>query len=99
MKAHSLLLDQRQPKIPPEVAALDSDSTLVVAFGAPDLEKAEPHLEEILRRFPRSHIIGCSTAGEILGTEIHDGRVAVAVARFDETRLMSASVEVPSAED
>jgi hypothetical protein len=99
VKAHSFLLDQRCPKVPPEVAALDSDNTLVVAFGAPDLEKAKPHLDELVLQFPRSHVIGCSTAGEIHGTQIHDGAVSVAVARFEDTQLMSASVEVPSAED
>jgi hypothetical protein len=49
---------------------------------------------ELSARYPESHIIGCSTAGEILGDGIADESLAVAVARFDRTRVATASAPV-----
>ena len=38
------------------------------------------------RAYPRSHLIGCSTAGEILGDRVTDGSVTIAVVRFEARR-------------
>jgi hypothetical protein len=54
-------------------------------------------LDDLRATFPRSLVVGCSTAGEIHGTQIHDGSVSVAVASFDKTRLGYAQASVESA--
>jgi hypothetical protein len=70
---------------------LDSATTLVFAFGATRYEGEDARAFEDLRRaFPTSHVIGCSTAGEISGTTIHDGTLTVAVVKFAKTELRSA---------
>ena len=72
---------------------LDSSQTLVLVFGATSfLDQPEP-IREVARAYPTSHIAGCSTAGEILGTEITDESLVVAVTRFSGTPL--ASVVLP----
>lgn len=78
---------------------LDSDSTLVLAFGCPNDETCASTLADLTAAYPRAHFIGCSTAGEILGKSIHDSSVAVAVCRFDRTQLRSTSVPIRSAAD
>ncbi|MGK3998548.1 FIST N-terminal domain-containing protein [Sorangium sp. So ce1024] len=79
--------------------ALDSDRTLVLAFGAPEFLDDPGAIRELRRAYPRSHMLGCSSAGEIAGTSVCDGTLSVAVARFERTTLATAQVEVTSASD
>jgi hypothetical protein len=74
----------------------DSDRTLVVAFGAADLIDRPSTFDPLLAAYPRSTVIGCSTAGEICGTRVSDGSVSVGVARFADSRIRSASADVPA---
>ncbi|MFN0092409.1 MAG: FIST signal transduction protein [Acidimicrobiales bacterium] len=69
------------------LADLDGPRTLVLAFAASELVDAPAPLHELARTFPRSVIMGCSTAGEIRGDLVGDGSVSVAVARFARARL------------
>ncbi|WP_437779375.1 FIST N-terminal domain-containing protein [Sorangium sp. So ce1097] len=78
---------------------LDSDRTLVLAFGAPEFLDDPGAIRELRRAYPRSHMVGCSSAGEIAGTSVRDGTLSVAVARFERTTLATAQVEVASAPD
>ncbi|MEA2600249.1 MAG: hypothetical protein QOF89_1241 [Acidobacteriota bacterium] len=77
----------------------DSAATLVLAFGASGLSPEMGAVRELAERFPTSHVLGCSTAGEILNTSVLDGSLVVAVARFDSARLHSTSAPVSSAAD
>ncbi len=43
--------------------ALDSPSTLVLAFGASEFFGDPGALAELSRAYPKSHLIGCSTSG------------------------------------
>lgn len=77
--------------------ALDSERTLVVAFGASNLVERPAPLLELSRAYPQSHVVGCSTSGEIFGTKVTDDTLVVAVARFRAGRLATAGVAVGSA--
>ncbi len=78
---------------------LDSDRTLVLVFGASSfIDRPEPILE-LVRAFSRSHLIGCSTAGEILDATVYDDSLAVAVVRFDSTRVQTATATAESVSD
>ena len=74
--------------------ALDGPRTLVLAFGASRLPADAPALRALVGAFPRSLVVGCSTAGEIAGDTVHDESISVAVARFEHTRLALALAEV-----
>lgn len=70
--------------------ALDSDRTLVTVFGASSfLDDPEP-IRELVSAYPASHIIGCSSSGEIFEDMISDDSLSVAIARFDHTSLRVA---------
>lgn len=72
----------------------DSPQSLVIAFGATSfLDDSEP-LKSLAEKFPNSKIIGCSTAGEILGDAINDDSLSVAVLRFEKTSLNLATAPV-----
>jgi hypothetical protein len=77
--------------------ALDSDNTLVVVFGAPELDDVRQPLSELVAAFSNSHVVGCSTAGEIFGTALADSSLSIAVAQFERgTRVATASAAVSS---
>jgi hypothetical protein len=79
---------------------LDSAQTLVVVFGAAEWSDGHAAFDDLTRAYPASHIVGCSTAGEIFGTHLTDGSLAVAVARFDHgTSVASATADVRSQDD
>jgi|SRR5579859_5250522 len=76
---------------------LDSDNTLVVVFGAPELDEIQEPLCQLGLTYRRSHVIGCSTAGEIYGTALTDHSLSVAVMQFEHgTRVATATASVSS---
>jgi hypothetical protein len=76
--------------------ALDSGQTLVLAFAASGFRTDPAPLLELARAFPSSHLLGCSTSGEIHGTKLHDDTIAVAILRFAHARLRRADAAVGS---
>lgn len=79
----------------PEFPALDSADTLVLVFGAQRYLKDSLPLTELARAYPRSHVVGCSTAGEIFGTQVNDETLSVAVMRLENGGVRSAVRDVP----
>lgn len=74
------------PSFPP----FDSLHTLVLVFGAPEfLDQPQP-FEQLAGAYPQAHMVGCSSAGEIFGTEVFDGTLAVAVAKFESGNVEEA---------
>ncbi len=71
----------------PLPAGTDGPRTLVLAFGSATLADDPRPLAELARAFPRSHVLGCSTSGNILGEHVSDDGLVVAVARFERTDL------------
>ncbi len=79
--------------------ALDSATTLVLAFGASAFMDDPAPLAALAAAYPQACVLGCSTSGEIWGTKVEDGSIAVAVARFANTPLRRASAAVSGAAD
>jgi hypothetical protein len=73
---------------------LDSTQTLVLAFGATEIQTVPHVLQTIRSSYPNSHILGCSTAGEVIHGRLVDGTLAIAVISFEETQLLSGAVVV-----
>ena len=80
----------------PTFPDLDSNNTLVLVFGVGKQMDGEGPLGELSRAYPHAHVLGCSTAGEIVGQTILDDSLVVAVCRFDGTPLRSASQAIAS---
>lgn len=99
MQTHSLAYDAEAKKWSSRFPAGDSPRTLVTAFGAPELADCPELFVEIARAYPRSLVVGCSTAGEIHGTAVRDRSLAVTVTHFDRTDLQLASASVSSMAD
>src|SRR6185369_12668758 len=80
-------------------AERDSSRTLIVAFGAAGYADAPEALAELAATFPKSAIVGCSSAGEIHDHLIADGTLVVAIAQFERTDLTVAATGIGSAAD
>ncbi len=80
-----------------EFPALDSPSTLVIVFGAPEYRDERGAIAELKAAFPSSTIVGCSTSGEIFGTNIYDRSLSIAVARFERSRLRHITAPIANA--
>jgi hypothetical protein len=75
-----------------------TDAPLVLVFGGRAALTSAGFTSSLPARWPRAAIIGCSTAGQIHGTEVFDeGAIATAI-RFEHTRLKVATSHVTAAE-
>jgi len=73
---------------------LDSERTLVLVFASPEFDSNRAPLDTIADAFSNSFVVGCSTAGEIVGTRLADHSLSIAIIRFDRTDLALATAEV-----
>lgn len=75
-------------------APLSQPAQLVLAFGATAVLR-QPQLAAKLRSdYPSAHIFGCSTAGEICGTQVSDDSLVATAIRFEHTQLRHAQVRL-----
>ncbi len=96
MRAESICFIESSGWSVSQLPPLDSESTLVLAFASSEDDRCGAGLEQLVAAYPRSHVLGCSTAGEILGSTVRDHSIAVVVCRFDKTRLRSTCVPILS---
>ncbi|MEL7532684.1 MAG: FIST N-terminal domain-containing protein [Bacteroidota bacterium] len=71
-----------------------SSADLVLFFGGRDALSESSRFEEIREKFPEAIVIGCSTAGEILGEEVFDDSVVLTAIDFEKTELKLASLDM-----
>ena len=98
MELHTLGHDHKKGWSVKSRPRIDSRQTLVAVFGSTSLLDAPGPMNELLEEYGESVVVGCSTAGEILGTQIFDESLSAAIARFDHTDLRMASAPVQSVE-
>ena len=75
---------------------LDSAQTLVLVFGGPGFIEDPSAIADLAKAYPASHIVGCSSSGEIHGPHIADESLSVAVMRFEKATIRVAEAEVVS---
>ena len=74
--------------------SLDSENTLVILFGASAAQRLTAALADLGTAFPRSAMVGCSTAGEIFGPSLEDDTLVVAVMKFSHVKVRLASHQI-----
>jgi hypothetical protein len=68
-------------------AELADAASLVLYFGTREALACGARYEELRDRFPRAHILGCSTGGQINDNDVNDDEIIAAAIEFDATRL------------
>lgn len=75
---------------PLSAGTVGADAQLALLFGRGDLVEAQQCCDQIRRVFPRAHVVGCSTGGEIHGTQVRDDTLALTVVHFTHSRVATA---------
>jgi hypothetical protein len=78
---------------------LGETAQLVLLFGGTSTLKDQKHLDRIKKAYPEAHLFGCSTAGEICGTQVSDDSLVVTAVSFDHTRLEGAQIKISEVEN
>ena len=79
----------------PIVASVDSEKAqLVFLFGDRDLLKEASLIDEIRSFYPNSQLVGCSTAGEICGTEVMVNSIVCTAVEFKDVQIVVRSEEI-----
>jgi hypothetical protein len=73
---------------------LGADARAVLVFGSRAVLKQGRLLDEVREFYPKAHVIGCSSAGEIAGTCVLDDSLVVTAARFEHAQLRFAKTEL-----
>ncbi|HMK82424.1 MAG TPA: FIST N-terminal domain-containing protein, partial [Candidatus Bathyarchaeia archaeon] len=72
---------------------------MVLVFAGTSILKEPSFLQEVKESYPRAHILGCSTAGEICGTTVSDNSLVATAVRFEHTQIRVARVHVGGSEN
>ena len=85
--------------IPAPPGRLGADAQLVLLFGSPACLKQTSWQDDIGSAYPGAHRLGCSTAGEIYGTEVTDETLVATAIAFEHTRLHGVSLKLGDVSD
>lgn len=70
------------------------DADLVFAFADDGFFQTADCYAQLNERFPRAHIIGCSSSGSVLDTGISDDDVVVTAVKFEQGRVRVAVADL-----
>jgi len=71
---------------------LAGSAQLVLLFGAPELIARNTTFAEIKEIYPGAYVFGCSTSGNICGSQILDDTLVATAAQFEYTRIAGAHI-------
>ncbi len=78
---------------------LGDSAQLVLVFGSTATLREQKHFQDIKQAYPGAYIFGCSTAGEICGTQVIDDALVTTAVHFDYTQLKHAHTSLSEAGD
>ncbi|MDL5511752.1 FIST C-terminal domain-containing protein [Arenibacter sp. M-2] len=75
---------------------LDFIPDVFFLFASPTFIGTEEFVSNLADKFENANLIGCSTAGEILGNEVMDSTIALTAVKFEKTNLRIEEVDLVS---
>lgn len=75
------------------------ESQLVMVFGGPEVLKDSSLRDLVAGAYPGAFLFGCSTAGDIYGTQVSDDSLVVTAIRFETTRVLGRTTRIEGPED
>jgi len=73
---------------------LGDSAQLVLIFGSRSILRDASLLETVKKAYPKAHYLGCSTSGEICGTQVSDESLVVTAVRFDHTKTIGTKLKI-----
>jgi hypothetical protein len=83
---------------PESPSRLGESAQLVLLFGRTSILKERKYFNEIKKAYPKAHLFGCSTAGEICGTQVSDDSLVITAVSFEHTELKGAKTKITDIE-
>ncbi len=84
---------------PASPGGFGSAAQLVLVFAGTSLIQNPDKLAEVRAAYPRAKIMGCSTAGEICGTQVTDDSMVVTAIRFAHSTVEGACIQIQAEEN
>jgi hypothetical protein len=78
----------------PGRTSTENTPQLVLVFGAKTRLDAPDTFTHLRHRWPGADIALCSTAGEILGTEVHDNNIVICAIELEKTNIRSTALSL-----
>lgn len=75
------------------------EAELVIYFGGQGVLDNGERYAELRAAYPKAHLLGCSTGGEIYNDEAIDKSIAAVVVKFEKTLLQAASQKISRPQD
>lgn len=94
MKIEQMQWNETHGWTPESPGTLEKTAQLVLAFGATSILREQCLLEQVKNFYPKAHMLGCSTAGEILGTHVSDNSLVVTAVCFEHIQFRGAQVKL-----
>lgn len=80
-------------------AKINEGAQLVLLFGKGNHLKDNSLINDIKQRYPLAKIIGCSTSGEIINTNVIDNSIVSTAIQFDSSHIAEYSMKINSSDD
>lgn len=74
--------------------SLKDTAQLIFIFGATEALKEQNCFEGIKAMYPNALLLGCSTSGEILGTQVLDNTIVTTAIHFEHTKVSGAQIDL-----
>lgn len=68
-------------------SSMGAKADLLILFGSTSLIKEKTEFANIKKTYPNARWIGCSTAGEIYSTQVHDDSLVLTAIDFEKTKI------------
>ncbi len=94
MKVEQLSLQDSTWKM--AVSSIDIEPSIIMLFVSPLFKNKQQLLDELVKLYPKSTIIGCSTAGEISDTKVSDYSVSLTAIQLEKVNHKLEQVAVKS---
>ncbi|MDH5563466.1 MAG: FIST C-terminal domain-containing protein [Nitrospirota bacterium] len=95
MNVQTFCLDNSSPSITRPDFLQDPQKSLVILFGSPSFLKSPDRVQKVCHTFSGIPVIGCSTSGEVFGSEIKDDCLVGGILQFEWTTVHTSTVAIP----
>jgi len=85
--------------MPTDCGPVAQCAQLVLVFGGTAVLQDPRLMDQIRKFYPKAHILGCSTAGEICGARVTEESVVATAIHFEHTQLRAAQVSLDAIPD
>lgn len=93
MKLESLYFDNKQWHFENETIENKNDVNLVLAFGDTDVFEESQHYEYLKSIYPNADIVGSSTSGNVLGTQVSQKSVVATAITFEKSSIKLSVID------